>query len=303
MIRSGDEYRASIRDGREVWMNGERITDVTAHPAFKPLVDARARIYDMAHDPATQRPDELPGRRQRRAQRGRTEAAAHPRGLGAEAPRGGRRDGRPGRRRDPRRRRDGRRDVVAVRRPGRAERGRPAVLGQHRAPHPAGAARRSLPRLRQHRSQGRPLQAPAGPGPRHAAAPRPRDRQRHRRARRQVRDRRGLCQPGLRQADHRQLGRQRAVRLRARLHLRHGRARRQAHLPHRASPAARRPRTTRCPTASTRWTRWSSSTTSRSPGRTCCSTGTRAPPPSSGRRCTATAPSRSCSGSSGSPTC
>src|SRR5438270_2190308 len=53
MIRSGDEYRASIRDGREVWMNGERITDVTAHPAFRPLVDARARIYDMAHDPAT----------------------------------------------------------------------------------------------------------------------------------------------------------------------------------------------------------------------------------------------------------
>jgi len=53
MIRSGDEYRASIQDGREVWMNGERITDVTAHPAFRPLVDARARIYDMAHDPAT----------------------------------------------------------------------------------------------------------------------------------------------------------------------------------------------------------------------------------------------------------
>ena len=53
MIRSGDEYRASIRDGREVWMNGERIRDVTAHPAFKPLVDARARIYDMAHDTDT----------------------------------------------------------------------------------------------------------------------------------------------------------------------------------------------------------------------------------------------------------
>ena len=53
MIRNGDEYRASIRDGREVWMNGERVTDVTAHPAFRPLVDARARIYDMAHDPAT----------------------------------------------------------------------------------------------------------------------------------------------------------------------------------------------------------------------------------------------------------
>src|SRR5215211_7749719 len=51
MIRTGDEYRESIRDGREVWMNGERVTDVTTHPAFKPLVDARAHIYDMARDP------------------------------------------------------------------------------------------------------------------------------------------------------------------------------------------------------------------------------------------------------------
>ena len=34
MIRTGEEYRESIRDGREVWMNGERVDDVTAHPAF-----------------------------------------------------------------------------------------------------------------------------------------------------------------------------------------------------------------------------------------------------------------------------
>jgi 4-hydroxyphenylacetate 3-monooxygenase len=53
MIRTGDQYRASIRDGREVWINGERVRDVTTHPAFRPLVDARARIYDMAHDPRT----------------------------------------------------------------------------------------------------------------------------------------------------------------------------------------------------------------------------------------------------------
>ncbi|MFB6678110.1 4-hydroxyphenylacetate 3-hydroxylase family protein [Streptomyces sp. NPDC056390] len=53
MIRTGDQYRESIRDGRDVWMNGEKVTDVTTHPAFKPLVDIRARIYDMAHDPAT----------------------------------------------------------------------------------------------------------------------------------------------------------------------------------------------------------------------------------------------------------
>lgn len=53
MIRTGKEYRDSIRDGREVYMNGEKVKDVTAHPQFKPLVDIRARIYDMAHEEAT----------------------------------------------------------------------------------------------------------------------------------------------------------------------------------------------------------------------------------------------------------
>lgn len=54
MIRTGEEYRSSIRDGREVWIGGEKVDDVTTHPAFKPLVDIRARIYDMAHEPAYQ---------------------------------------------------------------------------------------------------------------------------------------------------------------------------------------------------------------------------------------------------------
>ena len=53
MIRTGEEYRESIRDGREVWICGERVSDVPSHPAFKPIVDARARIYDMAHEDAT----------------------------------------------------------------------------------------------------------------------------------------------------------------------------------------------------------------------------------------------------------
>ncbi len=53
MLRTGNEYKDSIRDNREVYMNGERVKDVTTHPMFKPLVDIRARIYDMAHDPAT----------------------------------------------------------------------------------------------------------------------------------------------------------------------------------------------------------------------------------------------------------
>ena len=54
MIRTGEQYRDSIRDGRQVWINGERVNDVTRHPMFKPIVDIRARIYDMAHEKATQ---------------------------------------------------------------------------------------------------------------------------------------------------------------------------------------------------------------------------------------------------------
>jgi len=54
MIRTGEEYRESIRDGREVWIDGERVRDVTAHPAFAPIVNARARIYDLAHELDTQ---------------------------------------------------------------------------------------------------------------------------------------------------------------------------------------------------------------------------------------------------------
>jgi 4-hydroxyphenylacetate 3-monooxygenase len=53
MIRTGEDYKASIRDSRAVYINGERVKDVTAHPAFKPLIDIRARIYDLQHEPAT----------------------------------------------------------------------------------------------------------------------------------------------------------------------------------------------------------------------------------------------------------
>jgi len=53
VIRTGAEYKDSIRDGREVFVNGEKVRDVTVHPQFKPLVDIRARIYDRAHEPET----------------------------------------------------------------------------------------------------------------------------------------------------------------------------------------------------------------------------------------------------------
>ena len=52
MIRTGEEYCAGLRDGREVWIDGERVQDVAVHPAFKPVVDHKARMYDMAHESA-----------------------------------------------------------------------------------------------------------------------------------------------------------------------------------------------------------------------------------------------------------
>lgn len=54
MIRTGEQYRDSIRGDREIYLNGERVKDVTSHPMFKPLVDIRARIYDMQHEADTQ---------------------------------------------------------------------------------------------------------------------------------------------------------------------------------------------------------------------------------------------------------
>lgn len=50
---TGDEYVESLRDGREVYLYGERVADVTRHPAFRNPVRMTARLYDALHDPAT----------------------------------------------------------------------------------------------------------------------------------------------------------------------------------------------------------------------------------------------------------
>jgi 4-hydroxyphenylacetate 3-monooxygenase len=49
---TGDEYIESLRDGREVWLHGERVADVTTHPAFRNAVRSTARLYDALWDPA-----------------------------------------------------------------------------------------------------------------------------------------------------------------------------------------------------------------------------------------------------------
>ena len=54
MTRSGDQYIEGLRDGRNVFIDGERVVDVTRHPAFRGSVESVARIFDLAHDPANQ---------------------------------------------------------------------------------------------------------------------------------------------------------------------------------------------------------------------------------------------------------
>ncbi|GGE74556.1 4-hydroxyphenylacetate 3-hydroxylase family protein [Nesterenkonia cremea] len=50
---TGEEYVESLRDGREVYLHGERIEDVTTHPAFRNSIRMVARMYDGFHDPET----------------------------------------------------------------------------------------------------------------------------------------------------------------------------------------------------------------------------------------------------------
>ena len=48
MIRTGEEYRASIRDGRNVWINGEKVEDPTVHPQMKPIIDSVLKIDSVS---------------------------------------------------------------------------------------------------------------------------------------------------------------------------------------------------------------------------------------------------------------
>ncbi len=49
---TGAEYLASLDDGREVYIYGERVGNVAEHPAFRNTARMVARLYDAMHDPA-----------------------------------------------------------------------------------------------------------------------------------------------------------------------------------------------------------------------------------------------------------
>jgi len=49
---TGAEYIESLRDDRTVYIEGERVEDVTTHPAFASSIRRIAHMYDAVHDPA-----------------------------------------------------------------------------------------------------------------------------------------------------------------------------------------------------------------------------------------------------------
>lgn len=51
-MRNGQEYLASLNDGRTVLVDGEAVDNVAEHPAFAPIAKTIAGLYDISVDPA-----------------------------------------------------------------------------------------------------------------------------------------------------------------------------------------------------------------------------------------------------------
>ena len=52
MLKTGKEHLEGLRDGRVVYIGGEKVDDVTTHPAFAESAKSMAALYDMKADPA-----------------------------------------------------------------------------------------------------------------------------------------------------------------------------------------------------------------------------------------------------------
>ncbi|AEI79426.1 4-hydroxyphenylacetate 3-monooxygenase oxygenase component HpaH [Cupriavidus necator N-1] len=51
MIKTGNQHIVMLRDGREVYLDGKRVTDVTSHPAFRNSIRSYANLYDFQAQP------------------------------------------------------------------------------------------------------------------------------------------------------------------------------------------------------------------------------------------------------------
>lgn len=51
MVKTGTQHIAMLRDGREVYLDGKRVADVTTHPAFRNSIGSYASLYDFQARP------------------------------------------------------------------------------------------------------------------------------------------------------------------------------------------------------------------------------------------------------------
>ncbi len=51
-LRSADEYRSGLQDGRRLWYRGQRVPDILAEPELRIGVDQACLDFEFAHDPA-----------------------------------------------------------------------------------------------------------------------------------------------------------------------------------------------------------------------------------------------------------
>jgi aromatic ring hydroxylase len=61
-LRTGQEYLASLNDGRRVFINGELVKNVAEHPATRGYASAVSAWYDAHRDKAERRGSDLRGR-------------------------------------------------------------------------------------------------------------------------------------------------------------------------------------------------------------------------------------------------
>ena len=50
-VRTGEQFLEGLRDEREVWLEGERVSDVTTHPRLARMARTLADMYDLQHSP------------------------------------------------------------------------------------------------------------------------------------------------------------------------------------------------------------------------------------------------------------
>ena len=50
-VRTGNEFLEGLKDGREIWLEGEQVGDITSHPKTARMAKTLAGIYDLQHSP------------------------------------------------------------------------------------------------------------------------------------------------------------------------------------------------------------------------------------------------------------